>query len=567
MYLPFLLLCLSLGVVKKCAAGENWCYTGCEHTPTHWGDLPGSFCGEKRQSPIDIVTSQVQTDPNLLNFTFTNFFSQHVKSLTNNGHTVKCTLEGNTAEINGGGLNGTYSLDHFHFHWGDTEQLPGSEHSINGYRYPMEMHIVTVKKGLTLDQALASSDGVAVLGFFIDATDNGNMSRPWGELTSLLPNSTGHETTVNSSLSINDLIGNVDLTKFYRYMGSLTTPNCTEAVVWTVFYEPIKINRNLIKQFPTKTRLTNIYRPTQDLNQRKVVASPATPLAKSDSWCYEDHCDYTVSQWPLLPQSYCAGARQSPINIDTQKAVVNELLGPFTYTNFNNKNIIKSFVNTGHSVQGVLKEDIVEVSGGGLGYVYSTVQFHLHWGSSPRDSMGSEHTVNSKGYPMELHIVSKRKDLTMDKALLTPNGLAVLGFFIKANSTSSPVSGMEAWKTLTRYLSAIKNISSVVEVTEQISIDDLLGDVDQTTYYRYNGSLTTPLCNEAVVWTVFKEPIQLDEDLMMMFPNQTGYRNVFRPPQPLNGRTIYISKSTVPRPVMLFVLLASLCAFSCHFHL
>uniref|UniRef100_A0A3Q3S5P6 Carbonic anhydrase n=1 Tax=Mastacembelus armatus TaxID=205130 RepID=A0A3Q3S5P6_9TELE len=407
MYLPFLLLCLSLGVVKKCAAGENWCYTGCEHTPTHWGDLPGSFCGEKRQSPIDIVTSQVQTDPNLLNFTFTNFFSQHVKSLTNNGHTVKCTLEGNTAEINGGGLNGTYSLDHFHFHWGDTEQLPGSEHSINGYRYPMEMHIVTVKKGLTLDQALASSDGVAVLGFFIDATDNGNMSRPWGELTSLLPNSTGHETTVNSSLSINDLIGNVDLTKFYRYMGSLTTPNCTEAVVWTVFYEPIKINRNLIKQFPTKTRLTNIYRPTQDLNQRKVVASPATPLAKSDSWCYEDHCDYTVSQWPLLPQSYCAGARQSPINIDTQKAVVNELLGPFTYTNFNNKNIIKSFVNTGHSVQGVLKEDIVEVSGGGLGYVYSTVQFHLHWGSSPRDSMGSEHTVNSKGYPMEVDTNTK----------------------------------------------------------------------------------------------------------------------------------------------------------------
>uniref|UniRef100_A0A3Q3MAF5 Carbonic anhydrase n=1 Tax=Mastacembelus armatus TaxID=205130 RepID=A0A3Q3MAF5_9TELE len=253
MYLPFLLLCLSLGVVKKC-----------EHTPTHWGDLPGSFCGEKRQSPIDIVTSQVQTDPNLLNFTFTNFFSQHVKSLTNNGH---------TAEINGGGLNGTYSLDHFHFHWGDTEQLPGSEHSINGYRYPMEMHIVTVKKGLTLDQALASSDGVAVLGFFIDVCEQGRSTN----------------VAVKSTISVADLIGDVDLTKFYRYMGSRTTPSCAEAVVWTVFHEPIKINRNLVSlascfktHFPTKTRLTNIYRPTQDLNQHEVVASPATPLAKSE---------------------------------------------------------------------------------------------------------------------------------------------------------------------------------------------------------------------------------------------------------------------------------------------
>uniref|UniRef100_A0A3Q3LUF0 Carbonic anhydrase n=1 Tax=Mastacembelus armatus TaxID=205130 RepID=A0A3Q3LUF0_9TELE len=222
------------------AAGENWCYTGCEHTPTHWGDLPGSFCGEKRQSPIDIVTSQVQTDPNLLNFTFTNFFSQHVKSLTNNGHTVKCTLEGNTAEINGGGLNGTYSLDHFHFHWGDTEQLPGSEHSINGYRYPMEMHIVTVKKGLTLDQALASSDGVAVLGFFIDVCEQG---RKYIAIASLTAST---NVAVKSTISVADLIGDVDLTKFYRYMGSRTTPSCAEAVVWTVFHEPIKINRNLV---------------------------------------------------------------------------------------------------------------------------------------------------------------------------------------------------------------------------------------------------------------------------------------------------------------------------------
>lgn len=42
----------------------------------------------------------------------------------------------------------------------------------------------------------------------------------------------------------------------------------------------------------------------------------------------------------------------------------------------------------------------MEISGGGLKHVYSTLQFHFHWGSS--DSNGSEHTVDSHRYPMEV---------------------------------------------------------------------------------------------------------------------------------------------------------------------
>lgn len=48
------------------------------------------------------------------------------------------------------------------------------------------------------------------------------------------------------NITIDDLIGNVDLTKFYRYIGSLTTPYCHEAVVWTLFHEPIKVHKDLV---------------------------------------------------------------------------------------------------------------------------------------------------------------------------------------------------------------------------------------------------------------------------------------------------------------------------------
>ncbi|MED6252393.1 hypothetical protein ATANTOWER_011064 [Ataeniobius toweri] len=174
---------------------------------------------------------------------------------------------------------------------------------------------------------------------------------------------------------------------------------------------------------------------------------------------------------------------------------------------------------------------------------------------------------------MELHVVNKRKDLTLDEAVQTPDGLAVLGFFIEppqstksasvsvpaetAAPTSTPASKMDAWKTLTLYLSAIRNISSEVEFTDEISIDDLLGNVNRKSYFRYSGSLTTPMCNEAVVWTVFKESVTVDHHLMKMFPKNAGYHNVFRPRQSLHSRKVYTTAAaTVPGPTLFYLLLS-----------
>lgn len=73
-----------------------------------------------------------------------------------------------------------------------------------------------------------------------------NQYKPVPPLFVFLGFPTDTEVNITHEISISDLIGDVDLSKYYRYMGSLTTPTCNEAVVWTVFQEPINIDKNLV---------------------------------------------------------------------------------------------------------------------------------------------------------------------------------------------------------------------------------------------------------------------------------------------------------------------------------
>ncbi|KAF5275845.1 hypothetical protein FQR65_LT04083 [Abscondita terminalis] len=63
-------------------------------------------------------------------------------------------------KIEGGGLTKDYTFDHLHFHW-------ASEHTIDGFRFPLEMHFVHyATRYKNLGNALNFDDGVAVLGVF-----------------------------------------------------------------------------------------------------------------------------------------------------------------------------------------------------------------------------------------------------------------------------------------------------------------------------------------------------------------------------------------------------------------
>ena len=100
------------------------------------------------------------------------------------------------------------------------------------------------------------------------------------------------------------------------------------------------------------------------------------------------------------------GKRQSPIDIETANAIVDNALGNFTLTNYN-KTLKKNFTasNNGHALEMSFPPRAYNVSGGGLDGIYTTVQFHFHWGAN--NTVGSEHTVDGKEYAAEV------SDITM----------------------------------------------------------------------------------------------------------------------------------------------------------
>ncbi|XP_062382397.1 uncharacterized protein LOC134070159 [Sardina pilchardus] len=596
MNLPFILLFVN--VVVLVGASEDWCYVGCENTPSHWGDKYPK-CNGNRQSPININTKHVKGKADLKEFTLTNFTeTQTMKLLLYNGHSVKCELETGAVEVSGGGLSHEYSTFQFHFHWGrgDLEHFPGSEHSIDGHRYPMEMHIVSLKKGLDVDAAKADPEGLSVLGFFIDVMEGNATGMPevWKNFSDFVPKipNKGDNTSLSAlNISIQDLLLDVDLTKYYRYNGSLTTPGCDEAVVWTVFQQPIRISKDLILRFTEQPKL-DVYRPQQSLHDRVVYASAnlgaETSPAAGHDWCYDDGCGHGVSHWANISGAFCGGQSQSPININSHDAMYKPELGSFSLSGFSNKHTMDYLINNGHTVKAVLKAGMVSVGGGGLATMYDTLQFHFHWGnssehdmanqshsrssshsgdshsgdshtsddshasgsshsdsteshgsdssSSGRSSGGSEHLMDSEVYPMEMHIVSKNHELSLEDALENPSGFAVLGFFIQE---TDEVDQPEIWKNFTDHLAMIRNKDSTIDLHQDMTLMALIGDVDLTKFYRYQGSLTTPTCNEAVIWTIFKEPIKVSKNLIKKFSEMTGLNNVFRPVQPLHDRLVY----------------------------
>ncbi|KAM4547157.1 carbonic anhydrase IV c [Fundulus diaphanus] len=271
-------------------ATAEWCYQSqsCDDTckdPSRWAAL-FPRCGGLRQSPINIVTNRVHFNSALPPFSFighTDFINITVE---NKGHSAHFALP-QSVRLTGGALPGHYRAAQFHFHWGASGR-PGSEHTIDGERFPVELHIVHIKEPYSsLEEAEHDMAGIALLAFLFEETteDHPHLDTIIAALGRVQNN--GSSTVIPNFRLSNIIPAANELHSYYRYVGSMTTPGCEQAVAWTVFHRMLPISSQqldaIVKQcrFWTGQPMTNIFRPTQPLDGRVVFSSKSGTAQKS----------------------------------------------------------------------------------------------------------------------------------------------------------------------------------------------------------------------------------------------------------------------------------------------
>jgi len=221
---------------------KHWGYSA-DVGPKHWSSLNEKFhmCSEgKQQSPINLVpTKDIDLAPLNINYTVGS------KSEINNGHTVQVNMKsGNTLNIDGT----TFELKQFHFH-------TPSENHINGKSFPMEAHFVH-----------ASADGkLAVISvMFQEGAENPTLNM----MMKKFPLAKNQEQKLEFSKDyLNTMLPNS--LDYYEFMGSLTTPPCSEQVRWIVLKKPISASKEQIAAMHEEIGMDN-NRPIQASNQRVI---------------------------------------------------------------------------------------------------------------------------------------------------------------------------------------------------------------------------------------------------------------------------------------------------------
>jgi carbonic anhydrase len=199
----------------------HWAYNG-EFGPKAWGGLKPEFglCGTgKRQSPIDIRDGiSVDLEPVQFDYRASGF------RVIDNGHTVQVNVApGNFIQLSGR----RWELAQFHFH-------RPSEERIDGRQFDMVAHLVHKD----IDGKLAV---VAVL------LERGSAQPIVQAVWNNLPLEKGEENAASTVIDLNHLLP--PDRRYYTYMGSLTTPPCSEGVTWVVMRQPVQLSQGQIDIF------------------------------------------------------------------------------------------------------------------------------------------------------------------------------------------------------------------------------------------------------------------------------------------------------------------------------
>lgn len=287
---------------------HSWRYDT-QTEPTH--NLPAAWGGDcntgTKQSPIDVVSTAVSIpspDPGMV---MSHLWEMDITGdLYNTDRHITYQITQNLKPfISGGPLTSTsnYVFDHMDFHFGSTD-TQGSEHTIDGTKYPMEIQLVFYDgqfSDIHVAGASANVDALATISYFVelDSTDNADMKNIVDDLSSIAnpilrkkrSAKKGKKARSNIDVAKSNVVKDVkiDLSKifglnvedYYYYDGSMTSPSCTENVRWIISSKKLKISSTQLAEFRAlqATDLTSAgstddiqdnFRPVQSLGSRTV---------------------------------------------------------------------------------------------------------------------------------------------------------------------------------------------------------------------------------------------------------------------------------------------------------
>lgn len=278
-------------------------------------------------------------------------------------------------------------------------------------------------------------------------------------------------------------------------------------------------------------------------------ASAAEPGPQFNvNWNYDNNSKIGPWNWKNV-SSKCSGNRQSPINIVTEDVIEDNDLGPLVLGNYKHtmRDLIFELKNHGHSVNvELLRFNDWNISP--VTIIYKDVswrfsQFHFHFGST--DDQGSEHTIDGKAYPAEMHMIHyNTKYASLGEAAKMADGLLVWGHMIEIGTTPNT--------QLAKIIEKFQDVEfehNVFNITTVFPTIDLIPEGSASSYYTYLGGLTTPTCDESVTWVVNTKNIVITSAQMNEFRKLRQTHNAsdpslmvnnYRPPQPLSGRSVYL---------------------------
>ncbi|XP_077458632.1 receptor-type tyrosine-protein phosphatase gamma-like isoform X1 [Stigmatopora argus] len=316
--------------LRRAATEETyWAYSGIYGPDGGWASAYPE-CKAKNQSPINIVDQDAKMSTEFQEITLEGFGiqSSNKTSMKNTGKTVAIMLKDDYF-VRGAGLPGRFKAEKVEFHWGPSNGSEGSEHSIKGRRYPVEMQIYMYNSDDfdSLSAALREKRIIAAMAVFLQVGGRDNPAVD--PIIHGLKGVVHHDKeTLLEPFVLKDLLP-PSLGSYYRYTGSLTTPPCSKIVEWIIFSRPIYVSYKQLEAFysiftteqqdhvKSVEYLRSNFRPIQSLDNRHVFKS-----AVKDAWLPDM---FHSGSGPYATESsrVCSSA---PVNMKVQHVNVSALV-------------------------------------------------------------------------------------------------------------------------------------------------------------------------------------------------------------------------------------------------